>query len=101
MRHGVVNVKDVERFGFADLRHFHRERQGVIGAGEYSRVPDFDFVELNPRQRQIEPNRFRVAEEMDVVTASRQFRSKRRSQNSATADERKASDPNLERRRHF
>src|SRR5437763_55008 len=100
MRHGVVNVKNVERFGFADLSHFYGERQSVIGAGENGRVTNIDFVELNSREREIEADRFRVTKEMDVVTASGQFGSERGSQNPAAPDERKASDADFERPFH-
>ena len=101
VRHGVVNVKNVERFGFADLSHFYGERQSVIGAGENGRVTDIDFVELNSWEREIEADRFRVTKEMNLVTASGQFRSKRGSQNPAPPDERKTNDPDFERQWHF
>ena len=51
---------------FADLRHLNGEWQRVVRTGEYRCLADFDFVKMNPWQREIEPNRFGVAEEMDV-----------------------------------
>src|SRR5207237_8967783 len=78
VRDRIMHVENIESFRFSDLRHFYRQRQGVIGAWEDSGVPDFDFVKMNSRQTEIEPDWFGVAEKMDVVTARRQLRPERR-----------------------
>jgi hypothetical protein len=96
-----MDVEKIERLGFSDFRHFHREGQSVIGAGEDGGVSDVDLVKMNSRQGKIEPDRFGVAEEMDVVTPRREFHPERSRQDPAAADERKTGNPDLERLRHF
>ena len=98
VRHSVVHMKNIERFCSADLRHFYREGQRVIGTRKQFVFTDRDLVKVNSRRRKIEPDRFRVAEEMNLVSARRQFGPERGGENSAAADERKTGDPNFKSR---
>src|ERR1041384_1921587 len=95
-----MDMENVERLRFPDLRHLHGERQRVIGAGKHRCVADFDFMEMDSRQTQIEPDWLGVAEEVDVGSARSQFGSQRRRQDSASADKRKTGDPDFERSFH-
>jgi len=101
VRHRVMDMKKIEPVGLADLRHFYSKRQCVIGTGKDGGVPDFDLMKANPRQRKIEPNWFRVAEKMNLVTVRGQFRSERGCENAAAANERKTNDPDFERQWHL
>src|SRR2546423_5352829 len=95
-----MDMENSEGLCFSDFRHFHCERQSVIGTGENGRVSDFDLVKMNSRQGKMEPDRFRVAEETDVVTARRQLGPERCRQDTAAADQRETNDPYLERALH-
>jgi len=69
MRNGVVDVKEVERFGFEHFEHFCGERQSV-GRMVEERIRDhFHFVEMDARIVGIHADRRSVADEMDVVAA--------------------------------
>ena len=57
-----------------------------------------DLVKMDARPREIEPDRFGVAEEMDLVSARGQLSAERRRENAAAPDQRKTGDPDLERR---
>ena len=92
-----MNMKKIELLGTRDLRHLHRERQSVIGTREDRRVSHLDLVEMNARERKIEPDRFGVTEKMDVVTARCQLSPERGRENAAAADERETNDADLER----
>ena len=69
MRNGVVDVENVERFGFEDLEHFGGERQRVRRMVEQRVGGDFDFVEMDVRIVGVHADRRGVADEVDVVPA--------------------------------
>jgi len=73
MRNGVVDVKQVEGFGFKDFEHFGGEGQGVGWVIEKRVRGDFDFVEKNVWIAKVHANRRGVADEMDVVAARGEF----------------------------
>jgi hypothetical protein len=56
-------------------------------------------MEMKMLLRQLQPNRLSVAEEVNFMTAARQFRSEGRRQNPASADQGKTCNPDSERRR--
>jgi hypothetical protein len=64
-------------------------------------VSHLDLMEVDARPGEIEPDRFGVAEEMDLVPARGQLGAEGRGQNATAPYQRKTGDPNLERRRHF
>src|SRR6266487_5767745 len=99
MRHGIMNMKNIELSRARHLCHFHRQGQGVVGARKQSVVRDLDPMEMKMLLRQLQPNRWSVAEEMNFMAAARQFRSEGRRQNPASADQRKTCNPDFERRR--
>jgi hypothetical protein len=51
-----MNVKKIELLGTRHLRHFHRERQSVIGTRKQSVVCKFDSMEMKALLRQIQPD---------------------------------------------
>src|SRR5438309_6735818 len=63
MRDGVVNMENVERLVAADFSHSDGERQGIIGTRKDRGTTYRDFVEMDPRLGEIQPNRPGVAEE--------------------------------------
>ena len=83
------------------LRHLHGQRQGVVRAREHRGVSYVDLVKMNARPGEIEPDRFRVAEEVNGMAAGRELRAERGRENSTAPYQRKTGDRNLERRRHF
>src|SRR6201984_2725034 len=70
VRDGVVDVEQVQRFGFEYLEHFGGESQGVGRVVEERVGSDFDFVEENMRVVQVHADGWGVADEMNVVAAS-------------------------------
>ena len=95
VRHGVVHVKNIECFRAPDLRHLYRQRQCVIGTRKQLVFIHRDLMKKNSRRSKIEPYRFCVAEEMDLVPARCQLTSKCAGKDAASADEREASDAKL------
>ena len=81
-----MDVENIQRLLPADLGHFYRERKGVIRAGKDSVLTDRDLVKMNPRQGEIEADRFGVAKEMHFVAAARQLGAERRRENPAASD---------------
>ena len=69
MGNGVVDVEQVERFGFEDFEHFCGKREGVGRMVEERVGGDFDFVEMDARVVGIHADGRGVADEMDVVAA--------------------------------
>ena len=94
-----MNMKNIEVSRACHLCHFHRKGQCVVGTRKQSVMRDLDPMELKILLRQPQPNRLSVAEEMNFMTAARQFRSEGRRQNPASADQRKTCNPDFERRR--
>jgi hypothetical protein len=93
-----MDMKNVEAMGLPHFRHLHRERQRVIGTRKDGGVTDGDLMKMNPRQGEIEPDWFGVAEEMNLVPTRRQLSAKRGRQNPASSDQRKTDYSDLERR---
>src|SRR5438046_8345467 len=100
MWHSIMNVKKIELLRTRHLRHFHCERQSVVGARKQSVVHDFDPMEMKTLLRQVEPNGLSITEEVNFMTAPRQFRPKSRRQNPTPANQRKTCNPNFERRQY-
>ena len=69
MRDGVVNVEQVERFGFEDFEHFGGEGERVGRMVKERIGDDFDFVEMDARIVWVHADRRGVADEMDIVAA--------------------------------
>src|SRR6266481_7871506 len=99
MRHRVMNMKKIELLGTRHFRHFHCERQSVVGARKQGVVRKFDSMEMKPLLRQVQPNGLSITEEINFMTAPRQFRPEGRRQNSTPANQRKTCNPNFERPR--
>jgi hypothetical protein len=73
MGNGVVNVEEVEGFGFENFEHFCGEGES-IGWMVEERVGDhFDFVEMDAGIVGIHADGRGVADEMDVVAAGGEF----------------------------
>ena len=108
---GVAKQQKIKRFSAQQLftpavnlqlgtryfRHFHRERQGVIGARNQRIVRNVHPMEMKTLLRQVQPNGLSIAKEVHFVTAARQFRAKSSCKNSAAANQRKTCNPNLQR----
>src|SRR5208283_2152580 len=92
MRHGVMNMEDVELMVTAHFRHFYRKRQSVIGILEQSVVIDYHRVKEQSWRICGHPERSFVADEMHFVPTLGQLFAERRGKNSATANGRIASD---------
>src|SRR6266478_522902 len=73
MRNGVVNVEQVERFGFEDFQHLCGEGEGVGRMVEERVGHDFDFVEMDVRIVGVHADRRGVTDEMNVVAAGGEF----------------------------
>jgi len=96
----LFRSKEIEPLGLSNLRHLHRERQGVVWTWKYRGVSHFDLVKTNPRQGKIEPNWPGVAEKMDFVTARGELRSEGSRENAAAANQWKTDDPDFQRTFH-
>src|SRR5580704_19488035 len=96
MRHRVVNMKNVELVVAAHFCHFYRKRQCVVGILEQSVIIDHHRVEIQARSIHWHSERPPVADEMHLMSASRQFFAERRGQNPASPNGRVTSDPNLQ-----
>src|SRR6266513_5452307 len=68
MWHSIMNVKKIELLRTRHLRHFHCERQSVVGARKQSVVHDFDPMEMKTLLRQVEPNGLSITEEVNFMT---------------------------------
>ncbi len=73
MRDGVVDVEEVQGFGFEDFQHFGGEGQGVRRMVEERVRCYFDFVEVDMGVVRVHADGRGVADEMDVVAAGGQF----------------------------
>src|SRR5215469_13780775 len=92
-----MDMKKIELLTTGHLRHFHRERQSVIGTRKQRVMRNVHSMEMKIILRQIQPNGLSVTEEEDFVAAPRQLRSESSRQNPAPADQRKTRNPNFER----
>jgi hypothetical protein len=68
-----MNMKKIELLGTRYLCHFHCERQSVVGARKQSVVHDFDSMEVKTLLWQVQSNGLSVTEEVNFMTAARQF----------------------------
>ena len=73
MRHGVVDVQDIQSVVAAHLGHSDRERQRVIRILEQLIFVDDHRMEMQARRIFRQPERAFVAEEMHLMPAPRQF----------------------------
>src|SRR5437660_10198954 len=92
-----MNVKKIELLGTRYFRHFHRERQSVVGARKQRIVHNFNSMEMKALLRQVQPNRLSITEEINFVAAPCQFRTEGSCKNSAAANQRKTCNPNFDR----
>src|SRR5436190_2939987 len=96
MWHCIMNMKKIELLGTRHFRHFHCEGQSVVGARKQSIVHDFDSMEMKALLRQVQSNGLSITEEVNFMTAARQFRPEGRRQNPTPANQRKTCNPNFE-----
>jgi len=73
MGNGVVDVEEVERFGFEDFEHFCGESESVRRMVEERIGDDFDFVEMDARIVGVHADGRGVTDEMNVVAADGEF----------------------------
>src|SRR5438067_4449513 len=97
MWHRIMNMKKIELLGTRHFRHFHCERQSVVGARKQSVVHDFDSMEMKTFLRQVQSNGLSITEEVDFMAAARQFRPEGRRQNPTAANQRKTCNHDFER----
>src|SRR6266516_6392972 len=71
--HRIMNMKKIELLGTRHFRHFHCERQSVVGTRKQSVVRKFDSMEMKTLLRQVQPDRLRITEEVNFMTAPSQF----------------------------
>src|SRR5438045_1605742 len=85
MWHRIVNMKKIELLGTRHFRHFHCERQSVVGTGKQSVVGDFDSMEMKTLLRQVQPNGLSITEKVKLMPTARQFLPERRHQQATTS----------------
>src|SRR5438128_3047660 len=61
-----MNMKKIELLGTRHFRHFHCERQSVVGARKQSVVRKFDSMEMKALLRQVEPNGLSVTKKENL-----------------------------------
>jgi hypothetical protein len=66
-------MKKIQLVGTRNLRHFHRERQSVIGRRKQRVMRNIDSVEMKIVLRQVQPNGLSVTKEVNLVAAARQL----------------------------
>ncbi len=79
MRNRIVHMQQIQRLGLKDFQHLGGERQGIGWVIEQRIGRDFHFVKMRVGIVGIHADRRRVADEVDVVPARRQFRAQLRS----------------------
>src|SRR5213076_1834475 len=70
--HRIMNMKKIELLGTRHFRHFHCERQSIVGARKQSIVRKFDSMEMKTLLRQVQSNGLSITEEINFMTAPRQ-----------------------------
>src|SRR5439155_23169006 len=65
--HRIMNMKKIELLGTRHFRHFHCERQSVVGARKQSVVRKFDSMEMKALLRQVEPNGLSVTKKVNLM----------------------------------
>ena len=88
VRHGVMDVEDVQAVVAADLGHLHRERQGVVRVLEQPVVVDHHGMVEEARRVRGEPEGPLVAYEVRLVPAAGELLAERRREDPAAADRR-------------
>src|SRR5215510_8255967 len=94
-----MNVKKIELLKTCHFRHFHSERQSIIGTWKQGVVRKIDSMEMKTLLRQIQPYGLSITEQENFMTAARQFRAESRRQDPAPANQRKTCNPNFQRPR--
>src|SRR5580658_9509855 len=69
MGNGVVDMKQVERFGLEDFQHFCGESECVGRVVEKRVAGDLDFVKMDMRVVGVHADGRGIADEVDVVAA--------------------------------
>src|SRR5256885_15634601 len=69
MRNGVMDMEQIERFGFENFEHFRGECERVRWMVKERIGDNFDFVEMDARIVGGHTDRRGVADEMNVVAA--------------------------------
>ena len=95
VRHGIVDMQDIQMILGADFRHFYRERERVIRVTEESVIIDLHRMEMNSWGIGRKPKRMFVADEMHLVTTQGQLFPEAGCQNAAPSDRRIAGDSDL------
>src|SRR6266576_2033472 len=73
VRHRIMNMKKIELLRTCHFRHFHCERQGVVGTWKQCIVRNIDSMEMKALLRQTQPHWLRITEKINFMTAPRQF----------------------------
>jgi hypothetical protein len=68
-----MNMKKIEVLGTRHFRHFHRERQSVVGTRKQSVVREINSMEMEALLRQIQPDRLSITEQVNFMTSAGQF----------------------------
>jgi hypothetical protein len=68
-----MNMKKIELLGTRNFRHFHRERQSVIGRWKQRVMRNIDSMEMKIVLRQVQPNGLSIAEKVNFIAAARQL----------------------------
>ncbi len=95
MRDGVVHVQQVEIVELRDLRHAGGQRQVVRRIVEQRIARNFHLVIVDVRFLAPQPDGLRVGNEVDFVSALRQFQAQFRGHDAATAVRRITGDSDL------
>lgn len=71
-----MHMQQVQRFCLEHFQHFGRKRQRVRRVVKERIARDFNFMEKNVGIVQVHPDRRRVADEMNIVSARSQLLAK-------------------------
>ncbi len=85
VRNGIVHVQQVQVVQLGHLGHARRQRKVVGRIFEERILRDLDLVKVNARMRLGEPDRLRVGDEMDLVSAIGQLNAELGGHHSAAA----------------
>jgi hypothetical protein len=67
-----MNMKNVELLSARYLRHFHRERQSVVGRRKQGVMRNIDSMEMKIILGQVQPNGLSVTKKVNFMTTPRQ-----------------------------
>ena len=96
MRHSVMNMQHVELALSADIGHFDRQRQRVIGIFEQSIIVHIDSMKVQSRHILRQAKGPLVAEKMHFMAAPSEFFPERRCQHAAAANRRITGNANIQ-----